>query len=53
MNNGYRDVHDMKRDYNLDSKSDIFVDKATGDLYAGPRRGQGSYENLGMKLDGS
>ncbi len=50
-NNGYKDAHDMKRDYNMDSKSDIFVDRH-GNLYEGPRQGAGTPQPLGINKHG-
>ncbi|MGQ5525317.1 RHS repeat-associated core domain-containing protein [Chitinimonas sp. PSY-7] len=50
-NNQYKDAHDMKRDLNLDSKSDIFVDK-NGNMYSGPRKGTGIPKYLHMNING-
>ena len=50
-NNGYKDAHEMKRDFQLDSKSDIFVDKK-GNLYHGPRKGTGTPQPLGINKSG-
>ena len=50
-NNGYKDIHELKQDFNLGSKSDIFVDKA-GNLYAGPRVGTGAMEPLNINANG-
>lgn len=49
--NGYEDAHDMKRDLDLDRFSDVFVDKS-GKMYAGPARGVGAFEDLGMTIYG-
>ena len=51
-NNGYKDAHDMKRDYQLDSKRDIFVDK-NGNMYEGPRQGTGTPQSLGINIYGT
>lgn len=50
-NNGYKDAHAMKRDYQLDSTYDIFVDK-DGNMYAGPRQGTGTPRYLYMNVKG-
>ena len=50
-NNGYKDAHEMKRDFQLDSKSDIFVDRY-GELYHGPRQGSGIPQRLGINING-
>ncbi len=49
--NGYEDAHALKRDYGLDSRSDIFVDKQ-GNMYAGPRQGTGTPQRLGINING-
>ncbi len=52
QNNGYDDAHDLKKGYDLDRTSDLFVDK-DGNLYAGPTKGrQGSIESLDIKFNG-
>lgn len=50
-NNGYKDAHELKRDFQLDSKSDIFVDKK-GNLLHGPRKGTGTPQRLGINKNG-
>jgi hypothetical protein len=50
--NGYEDAHALKRDFGLDSKSDIFVDKH-GNMYSGPRQGTGIPQRLGIDINGS
>ena len=50
-NNGYKDAHDLKKDFGLDSKFDIFKDKY-GNLYSGPRQGTGVNEPLGINFSG-
>jgi hypothetical protein len=49
--NGYENAHALKRDLNLDSRSDIFVDK-NGNLYSGPRQGSGTPQYLHMNARG-
>lgn len=49
--NGYNDAHEMKRDFKLDSKRDIFSDKH-GNLYEGPRKGPGTPQPLGLNKYG-
>uniref|UniRef100_UPI00197E46C8 polymorphic toxin type 33 domain-containing protein n=1 Tax=Rhizobium sp. FKY42 TaxID=2562310 RepID=UPI00197E46C8 len=50
-NNGFRDAHELKNEYQLNSKSDIFVDRE-GNLYAGPRKGVGTPQRLGINKNG-
>jgi hypothetical protein len=45
---GYKDVHDLKKEFKLDSKHDLFRDKK-GNLYHGPRKGTGTPQKLGIK----
>jgi RHS repeat-associated protein len=49
--NGYKDIHDLKRDLGYGKDTDIFVDK-DGNLYAGPRLGTGRMEPLGINITG-
>jgi RHS repeat-associated protein len=49
--NGYKDAHDLKRDLNLGSDRDIFVD-GNGNMYSGPRQGTGEMEYLKMNSQG-
>lgn len=51
-NNGYKDAHDLKRDFGLDRKWDIFVDK-NGQLYSGPRQGSGTPQPLYINKSGA
>jgi len=50
-NNGYRDAHDMKRDFGYGSDTDIFSDK-DGNMYAGPRKGSGTPQYIHMNASG-
>jgi uncharacterized protein RhaS with RHS repeats len=50
-NNGYKDAHDLKRDFDLGSDKDIFADK-NGNMYAGPRKGPGTPEYLHINTQG-
>ncbi|MGF1461638.1 MAG: polymorphic toxin type 33 domain-containing protein [Maricaulaceae bacterium] len=50
-NNGYEDIHDLKDEYGLTSKQDIFRDK-NGDLYEGPRKGPGPRRKLDINQSG-
>ena len=50
-NNGYEDAHEMKRDHDLGSDRDIFVDK-NGNMYSGPRKGPGTNQYLHMNTQG-
>lgn len=50
-NNGFKDAHDLKHEYGLDSKYDIFVDRK-GDMYFGPRQGTGTPQSMGIKING-
>ncbi|WP_444930348.1 RHS repeat-associated core domain-containing protein [Microbulbifer sp. SSSA002] len=49
--NGYKDAHDLKRDFQLDSDRDIFSDKH-GNLYEGPRQGPGTPQPLHINKHG-
>jgi hypothetical protein len=50
-NNGYKDAHDLKRDFNLDSKYDIFKGK-DGQMYYGPRQGTGTPQPMNLNVNG-
>lgn len=50
-NNGYKDAHDLKNQFGLDSKQDIFADK-NGNMYSGPRKGTGIPEYLHTNIEG-
>ena len=50
--NGYEDAHALKKDFGLDSKSDIFSDK-NGNMYSGPRQGTGTPQYLHMNTSGT
>lgn len=50
-NNGYDSAHDLKDDFGLDSRSDIFSDRY-GEMYSGPRQGTGTMEPLGINING-
>ena len=50
--NGYRDAHHLKEDFQLDSRSDIFADR-NGNMWAGPRKGTGAMERLGININGT
>jgi hypothetical protein len=49
--NGYDDAHALKKNLNLDAKSDIFVDR-NGNMYSGPRKGTGIPQYLHMNTRG-
>ena len=49
--NGYEDAHAMKRDLQLGSDRDIFVD-GNGNMYSSPRQGTGEMEYLHMNVNG-
>jgi RHS repeat-associated protein len=51
-NNGYKDAHDLKKDFGLDRRWDIFVDK-NGQLYSGPRQGSGTPQPLNINKSGA
>ena len=51
QNNGYDDIHQLKNDFGLDSKSDIFKD-IDGNMYSGPRQGTGIPQPLGINVNG-
>jgi Bacterial toxin 33 len=50
-NNGYKDAHDLKRDFQLDSKYDIFKGK-DGQMYYGPRQGTGTPQPMNLNISG-
>ncbi|MCB5205400.1 hypothetical protein LH464_23345 [Neorhizobium sp. T786] len=50
--NGFRDAHELKREYRLNSKSDIFAGK-DGTMYSGPRQGTGTPRSLGINIHGT
>lgn len=50
-NNDFKDAHDLKHEYGLDSKYDIFVDRK-GDMYFGPRQGTGTPQSMGINING-
>lgn len=50
-NNGYKDAHDLKRDFGLDSKYDIFKGK-DGQMYYGPRQGTGTPQPMNLHVNG-
>ena len=49
--NGYEDEHDLKDDFGLNSKTDIFVGKS-GELYEGNHVGSGTPQPLGINKYG-
>lgn len=49
--NGYEDAHALKKDFGLDSKSDIFAD-GNGNMYSGPRKGTGIPDYLHINTNG-
>jgi len=49
-NNGFKDAHDLKRSFGLDSRSDLFVGR-NGRVYAGAHNGRGAREWLGIYRD--
>lgn len=50
-NNGYKDAHELKRDFQLDSKYDIFKGK-DGQMYYGPRQGSGTPQPMNLNVAG-
>jgi len=50
-NNGYRDAHHLKNEFNLNSRSDLFVGR-NGKVYAGAHNGTGAREWLRIYRDG-
>jgi hypothetical protein len=49
-NLGYKNAHDLKREFNTNSNSDIFVDKR-GNVYLGNKNGKGDAEFVGKMKD--
>jgi len=45
--NGFKDAHDLKRSFNLNSRSDLFVGRS-GRVYSGAHNGRGAREWLGI-----
>lgn len=52
INNGYESVHEMKKDYQMGAKDDLFKD-TEGEIYRGPTRSQpGIPQKLGINING-
>lgn len=44
---GYDDAHHLKREFNVDSRYDIYVNSRSGNVYVGPKNGAGEFQHVG------